>query len=126
MDHSLGNAIGGRPFFENTLGDEILDFFVEKQVNVIIPAHWRASFRLKTHSWGRTTAGSAEMRELPNGFGGAYVVGKVTLRNGARIIEKTWPAVTKKGPPAPASSSSSRLARFQWARDLRVFGSVRM
>jgi hypothetical protein len=32
------------------------------------------------------------MRELPNGFSGPYVVGKLTLRNGARIIEKTWPA----------------------------------
>jgi hypothetical protein len=28
----------GRPFFEYTLGDEILDFFVERQVNVIVPA----------------------------------------------------------------------------------------
>jgi hypothetical protein len=74
MDHSLGDAIGGRPFFEDTLGDEILDFFVEKQVNVIIPAHWRASF------------------SLTSGFGCPYVVGKLTLRNGARIIEKTWPA----------------------------------
>jgi hypothetical protein len=92
MDHSLGDAIGGRSFFEHTIGDEILDFFVEKQVNVIIPAHWRASFSLKTIVSDGTTADSAEMRELPSGFGGPYVVGKLTLRNGARIIEKTWPA----------------------------------
>jgi hypothetical protein len=57
MDHSLGDAIGGRSFFEHTIGDEILDFFIEKQVNVIIPAHWRASFSLKTHSWGRDHGG---------------------------------------------------------------------
>jgi hypothetical protein len=36
VDHSLGDAIGGRPFFENTLGDEILDFFLKQPVNVII------------------------------------------------------------------------------------------
>jgi hypothetical protein len=32
------------------------------------------------------------MPELPPRPLGPYVVGKLTLRNGARIIEKTWPA----------------------------------
>src|SRR5262245_39312339 len=39
MDYSLGDVIGGCPFLENTLGDEILDFFLEQPVKLIIPAH---------------------------------------------------------------------------------------
>jgi hypothetical protein len=34
-------------------------------------------------------ADSAEMQELPRGFGCPYVVSKLTMRNGARIVEKT-------------------------------------
>src|SRR5262249_55053991 len=49
-----------------------------------------ASFRLKTYSWGRAHGGFGRNAKLPSGFGGPYVVGKLTLRNGARIIEKTW------------------------------------
>src|SRR5262249_31681962 len=56
MEHSLGDAIGGRPLFENTLRDEILNFFVEQQVNVIIPAHW-GLLQVENHSWGRAHGG---------------------------------------------------------------------
>src|SRR5262245_15355940 len=88
MDHSVGDAIGGRTFFENTIGDEILDFFLEQPVNVIIPAHLWGLFRLTAYSWGRNHGGVGRKARTAERLW-RYVVGKVTLRNGARIIEKT-------------------------------------
>jgi hypothetical protein len=170
MDHSLGDAIGGRPFFENTLGNEILDFFVENQVNVIIPAHWRASFRVKTHSWGRDHGGfgrnarTAErlwwsvcsgqvhpaqrgadhrkdlvgrlIQSIANKRKAAQVLSILLLVSVAHVLQhRVKLAVHNQGNLdldlagqrcRTTSSVSRRAARFQWARDLRVLGSVRM
>src|SRR5262245_44126050 len=116
MDHSLGDAIGGRPFVENTLGNEILDFFREPPVHVIIP----------THLWGPvsvelTTADSAEM--LPSGFGGRYMVGKLTLRNGGIAGYHTSPmgfhhlmARIGKATEIPFNVHAQARLRFQAAQ----------
>jgi hypothetical protein len=126
MDHSLGDAICGRPFFENTLGDEILDFFLKEPVNVIIPAHYGASLRLKTYSWGRNHGGfGRNARTAEARLWRSVCSGQAHPAQRARIIEKTWPAVTKKGLPSLLQSSCLyapsvahvRRSRAHWKRD---------
>jgi hypothetical protein len=72
MDHSLGDAVGGRPLLEFALGDQILNFFVKQPINVIIPAHRGPSFRVgETYSWGRDHGGfGGNARNRHGGFGG--------------------------------------------------------
>ena len=74
------------------------------------------------------------MRELQSGFGGPYVVGKLTLRNGARVIEKTWPADDRHFVVNPSSTiraqrrtdaARERRAMSWWSFMALLFGSPR-